>query len=161
MKTLRIILFILLSGCICLSACGEEYEEIEEEQLIVIEIIGKIRFPGSYEFIEPVTIERVIELAGGVLYTADLTRIDTYQLLDKSCTIVIPQINEQVDDDLINLNKASLTELMMLPRIGEAMAKRIIAYRMENGSFKTIEEIMNVPGIKESIFNQINDYITV
>ena len=44
--------------------------------------------------------------------------------------------------------------------IGEAKAKKIIEYRDQNGLFKTIEDIKNVPGIGENIFAQIKDYIT-
>ena len=50
---------------------------------------------------------------------------------------------------------------MSLSGIGEAKATSIIAYRNTNGSFKTIEEIMKVSGIGESVFAKIKDYITV
>ena len=49
---------------------------------------------------------------------------------------------------------------MTLPGIGEAKAGAIIAYREET-PFRTIEEIMNVSGIKESSFNKIRDLIKV
>lgn len=61
----------------------------------------------------------------------------------------------------ININTASAGELDTLPGIGEATANDIIAYRKKHGPFKKIEDIMNVPGIKQSRFNNIKEYITV
>ena len=57
---------------------------------------------------------------------------------------------------LININTADKEELMSISGIGEAKANSIIAYREKNGKFKTIEELMNIPGIKEGLFSQIS-----
>ena len=62
---------------------------------------------------------------------------------------------------LVNLNTASMEELMTLKGIGESRAGDIIRYRQEAGGFQAIEDIMNVPGIKEGAFEKIKDYITV
>jgi competence protein ComEA len=61
----------------------------------------------------------------------------------------------------ININTASAEELKTLPGIGDAKAKDIIDYRTKNGPFKSIEDIMNVPGIKEARFNSLKDKICV
>ena len=62
---------------------------------------------------------------------------------------------------MIDINKASAEDFAMLNGIGSVIAERIVAYRIENGSFKSIEDIKNVPGIGDVRFNQIKDYITV
>lgn len=50
---------------------------------------------------------------------------------------------------------------MTLPGIGESKARVIIAYREEHGSFASVEDICNVSGIKEGLYNNIKDYIEV
>lgn len=61
---------------------------------------------------------------------------------------------------LVSINTATVEELSTLSGIGEAKAKQIIEYRTQNGLFKTIEDIKEVPGIGENIFAQIKDSIT-
>ena len=65
------------------------------------------------------------------------------------------------ESGLININTAGLEQLCSLPGIGEGKAQNIIAYREEKGSYTSIEEIMNVEGIKEGLFEKIRDKITV
>ncbi len=62
---------------------------------------------------------------------------------------------------IININTAGKFELIQLKGIGETKAEAIIEYRKSVGYFKNIEDIMNVKGIGESIFNSIKDNITV
>jgi competence protein ComEA len=61
----------------------------------------------------------------------------------------------------VNINTATLAELDTLPRIGPAIAQRIIDYRTANGDFKRIEDIQNVRGIGPATFEQLKDLITV
>ena len=61
----------------------------------------------------------------------------------------------------ISLNTATLDELMMLPGIGEAKAEAIIKYREEVGAFQNIEELKEVSGIGDAIFDQIKENITI
>lgn len=61
----------------------------------------------------------------------------------------------------VNLNTADRDTLMTLPGIGEAKADAILSYRDANGGFSSIEDIQNIPGIKEKAFEKIKDLITV
>jgi competence protein ComEA len=61
----------------------------------------------------------------------------------------------------ININTAGAAELDQLPHIGPVLAQRIITYRQAQGPFKSIEEIKNVAGIGEAIFNAIKEFITI
>ena len=62
---------------------------------------------------------------------------------------------------LVNLNTASLEELMTLKGIGTSRAEDIIRYRKKAGGFTKIEDIMKVPGIKDAAFQKIKENITV
>lgn len=61
----------------------------------------------------------------------------------------------------INLNTATITELMQLPKVGAKTAERIVAFRKQNGGFKRIEELMNVKGIGEKSFAKLKPYLSV
>ena len=60
----------------------------------------------------------------------------------------------------ININSAGEDELLALPGIGDVLAQRILAYRDENGSFDSVEELMNVEGIGEKRMEEMLDLIT-
>lgn len=67
----------------------------------------------------------------------------------------------QTINDKVSINTATKEELMTLTGIGEAKADAIISYRNENGLFENIEDIKNVSGIGDSIFEKIKDNITL
>lgn len=76
----------------------------------------------------------------------------------------LPSEETLYDSDIvvfpININLASKEDLMALPGIGETLAQRILAYRMEHGSFLAVEELLSVPGIGTSKLEAILDLIT-
>ena len=61
----------------------------------------------------------------------------------------------------IDINTATEEDFQALPGIGEVLAQRIVAYRQEHGTFRTVEELMNVEGIGEKRIAQILDLITI
>ena len=69
--------------------------------------------------------------------------------------MVIPEIQ---GIKLISLNSATKEELQTLPGIGPSIAQRIIDYR-ESSTFQTLEQIKDVKGIGEALFNKIKDKI--
>jgi len=68
--------------------------------------------------------------------------------------------NNEVDVK-VSINTAPLELLTTIPGIGESKAKSIIAYREEKGKFNKIEDILNVSGIGDSLFEKIKGYITI
>jgi competence protein ComEA len=61
----------------------------------------------------------------------------------------------------VNLNTASVAQLETLPGIGKATAERILEYRQKNGSFKKVEDLMNVRGVGEKSFLKLKPLVTV
>lgn len=61
----------------------------------------------------------------------------------------------------VNLNTATVAQLDALPGMGKSTAQRIVEYRQKNGSFKKIEELMNVKGVGEKSFLKLKPLITV
>jgi len=61
----------------------------------------------------------------------------------------------------VNLNSATVTELMQLPRVGVKTAERIVAFRKQHGGFQRPEEIMNVKGIGEKSYAKLKPYLAV
>jgi competence protein ComEA len=95
---------------------------------------------------------------------------EVIKYIEKECTCPDPLINdacilndsiEDASTTMISLNNATKEELMSLPGIGEAKAQDIIDYRVSTGPFKTIDDIKQITGIGDSIFDQIKDYITL
>lgn len=70
-------------------------------------------------------------------------------------------VNKKSLTGKININTANSTELQLLPRIGPATADKIIAWRRDNGPFRTVAEIQKVKSIGPKTFDNIKDYITV
>lgn len=96
-----------------------------------------------------------------------------YMISECNCPVVdnttcLNSENEDKDKNMsnstntiVNINTATLEELMTLDGVGESKAKSIIEYREKNGKFNSIEEIMNVSGIGESAFNKIKEFISI
>ena len=148
---------------------------------IGVYISGEIKKEGVYYLDKDSRIVNLIDIAGGVTDKADVSIINPAQKLNDSDKIIIPEKKEtsieeeiEIDDendelkeksssstsDKVNINSATKSELMTLNGIGDATATKIINYRKTN-TFKDIEDIMNVPGIGESKFNNIKDDICV
>lgn len=151
-------------------------KENKEENIIVVHIAGEVNKPGIVKLKENSRIIDAIEQAGGVNNNADLSNVNLAYILSDGQKINIPNKNEKEQKDIItqsagveidsknnktmiNINTATIEELQKLPGVGEAMAKKIITYRTQNGKFKNIEDIKNVSGIGEAKFNNIKDFI--
>ena len=152
-----------------------EIEEIsssvkeEEVELIYVYVCGQVNKPGIVELRKGARIFEAIEGAGGITENGNPDAINQAKSVLDGQMIYIPMIGEEYTtesyeeqgDKLVNINTAGVSELTTLPGIGESRANDIISYRDSNGGFKRIEDIMNVPGIKEAAFSRIKDYIKV
>ena len=138
------------------------YEEITSEDYIV-EIKGAVRIPGIYYVDSTSLLKDIIILSGGLLENADISNINLVSPIQNNQMIYIPFKLDYINEEKtkVNINYANKTELMKLSGIGESKANAIIEYRNNNGLFIIIEDIMNVSGIGEEVFNKIKTNITV
>ena len=146
-------------------------EEYLDDEYYYVDIKGCIKNPGVYKLIKGSRVKDVIELAGGLTSDSDTSNINLAKIIEDEMVININSVNDNSGNnysmnsnnlsDLININTASLEQLMTLSGIGESKAKSIISYREENGNFKAIEDITKVSGIGQALYEKIKDYITV
>jgi len=158
-------------------------EEIEEYDEIILHIVGAVKNPGIVRIKEGSRIVDVIEAAGGITEDADVSKINLAYIVEDGQKIFIPSITDEITEEteyvtsesgdniivdnnegeniMVNINKATQTELETLPGIGPAMALRIIEHREENGKFENIEDIKNVKGIGDAKFENIKNNICV
>ncbi|HIS69486.1 MAG TPA: helix-hairpin-helix domain-containing protein [Candidatus Gallacutalibacter stercoravium] len=61
----------------------------------------------------------------------------------------------------LNVNTASVEELMELPGIGEVLAGRIVAYRQQQGNFSDLQQLLQVDGIGDALYEKMAPYLTV
>lgn len=154
----------------------EPEAESSEEVLCYVYICGAVRKPGVYALPEGSRIFEVIKEAGGLTEDAEDTLVNQAELVTDGMMIRIYTKDEVAGaeagigdgstgasqrDDRLDINTAGISEFMTLPGIGSAKAEAIVSYREAYGSFSGIEELMNVPGIKEGIFHQLKEHIKV
>lgn len=161
----------------------KEEPQIEQEEpikYIYIDIKGAIKKPGVYKLEENSRIIDAINISGGLLKNANTVHTNLSKILtdaevikiytneeikkiEKETPNEIPALEEEIKQEttLININNASIEQLQTLNGIGESKAKSIIDYRTQNGPFKTIEDVKNVSGISETIYDKIKAFITV
>lgn len=140
-----------------------------KQKTIVVEIKGDVVYPGVYYFNqEEVIIQDVINRAGGLLITANVSSLNLAERVSNNSCIIIDRtsgnsyvIENGYHTSKININTASLEQLMSISGIGETIAKNIINYRKNEGSFTKLEDIKKVSGIGDSLYEKIKDSITV
>lgn len=161
-----------------------------ESGVLSVYVCGAVHTPGVYELPAGSRLYQAVDAAGGMLEDADQNYLNLAMELTDGMKLQVPtkeealagtvagewtEIDEQMFGErsadsketdsgtagLVNINTADAALLMTLPGIGEAKAKSIIAYREEKGAFKKIEDIMNITGIKQAVYDKIKSAICV
>ena len=142
---------------------------------VYVYVCGAVNAPGVYELKEGARVFEAIQLAGGLTEAAAADAVNQARIVTDGEQIRVPtveeaqsrgagvagEVTEGTENNKININTAGKEELMTLTGIGEAKAESIMDYREKNGSFKSVEELMQIEGIKEGVFNKIKDDITI
>ena len=190
-KNIIFMILVGICICGCLWLYGEKTPEITEtldvtkeqagqlEQTeqnmnqIYVHIVGAVKKPGVYIFQHKPRVIEVVDKAGGFTKDAVVSMINQAEVVEDGTQLTIASSKDNkkkeksqkkgtdANSGKVNLNQATKEELMTLTGIGEAKAVAIIAYREENGKFQKIEDLMNITGIKEGVFEKIQSQICV
>jgi len=149
-----------------------------------IYISGEVQHPDVYVLPPGSIIKDAITAAGGTTAAANIDVVNLAQALTDQQHIHVPAksdnlptppvveggvraggaalaLSEATPTPLkIDINTATLQELELLPGVGPSIAQRIIDYRVENGKFNAIEDIMKVRGIGQATFEKMQSSIT-
>lgn len=143
---------------------------------VVVYVCGEVVNPGVYELKSGMRICDAVEAAGGLTKKASRDYWNLAGELTDGQMLFFPTEEEakkrkesageavaagDTADGKVNINTADVSMLQTIPGIGQTRAEAILAYREENGNFKSIEDIMKVSGIKNGLFEKMKDYITV
>lgn len=140
----------------------------ETERFLYVHVCGAVNNPGLKKLPEGSRAFDALEMAEGFSEEADPDAVNLAAYLTDGQQLYFPALGEEgyreavdAESEKVNLNTAGEKELCTLQGIGTSRAQAILKYRREKGGFDRIEELMQVPGIKENIFEQICDRITV
>lgn len=166
----------------------EEMQCTDDSQEVYVHVCGQVACPGVYLLPAGSRLYEAIEAAGGLSENGAGELLNQAAQIEDGQQIYVPSREEAAqlqagqsvsnmgeagqnvsapgasgpsDDGKIDLNRATREQLMTLSGIGEAKADSIIAYREVHGGFRKIEELMEVDGIKEGVFNKVKDQIKV
>jgi len=155
--TSLLLVIVIVAGGMVIWAKGDPGRSIEitlapERELAGnIQIDGEVNNPGLYPLDREYSIEDVVRMAGGVTGNADI---------DSLILHVSSQI-ENTSPQRIDINRAEAWLLEALPGIGETRARAIIEHRQQNGFFHSTNELIQVEGIGEALYEEIEHLVTV
>lgn len=160
------------------SESQEALESVTEldSGVIYVDLKGAVYQPGMYQLTKGARLLDLVQVGGGFLDNADQNQVNLALLLEDQQVIYIPKVGEELAlleasqtqsqgqsevSEKININTASQAELETLSGIGPKKAQKIIAFREEQGSFKSIEDLKNVSGFGEKSVAALAEEITV
>lgn len=136
---------------------------------VFVHVSGSVTTPGLYVLNEGARVVDAVAAAGGFTPDADEAAVNLARPLGDGEQLLVPAIGASAEagapapagDGRVNLNTADAGQLDTLPRIGPAMADRIIQWRDANGRFTSVEDLLAVPGIGAKMLETLRDLVTV
>ncbi|GAA4156205.1 hypothetical protein GCM10022286_06210 [Gryllotalpicola daejeonensis] len=146
---------------------------------VVIHVLGQVKRPGVYELPDGARVIDAVGAAGGFTAGADQSGLNLAQVLADGQQVLVPTPGQALPPAAaaggsgataggtpapgakIDLNAATLEQLETLPRVGPAMAQRIIDWRTQNGRFASVDDLKNVTGIGDKTFADLKDLVAV
>jgi competence protein ComEA len=137
------------------------------EQFLYVHVVGEVLSPGMYQLPIGARLVDAVFAAGGLTEDADNASVNLARELTDGEQIIVFSISQEgqspgtTSSGLVSLNRAGDKELEELPGIGPALAGRIIAWREANGGFKSVQDLLKVSGIGESLLAGVIDLVTL
>lgn len=139
---------------------------------LVIDVAGEVRRPGIVVLPSGSRVHEAIAAAGGLKGKVDTTGLNLARVLNDGEQVVVGAPvaagtgsqaggTGQPATTLVDLNTADLVALDDLPGIGPVTAESIIAWRDENGPFRSVDDLLDVKGIGEATLADLRDRVTV
>ena len=156
-KKLITLISLFLFIVLIISKQNFEFEEYSQENYIHVEVRGDVKKEESFDLELGSTFKDIVNLID-LTDSSDISNLSFNMPLYNNMIITI---RSKTDIKLVSINNATLDELCTLPGIGEAIASRILEYRINNGSFHYLEELKNISGIGDKKYEKLKDYITL
>lgn len=144
-----------------------EAEPVQGKALAKVYVSGAVAVPGLYQVEPGMRVSDVLALAGGVDESADLQKVNLAQKCKDGMQVKVPSRKALAAKNqssravagagapAIFLNVASEAELDRLPGVSPVLARRIVQYRTEHGSFHSMQELLQIPGINETLLERL------
>lgn len=148
---------------------AETSGEVAVDGELYVHVLGQVAHPGLYVLELDARVVDALAAAGGTLDDADLQSVNLARPLSDGEQLIVPVIGTAGEssgttpqgDGLIDLNNADQAALESLPRIGPALAQRIIEWRDTNGRFQSVDDLLAVPGIGEKLLAGLAELVRV
>ncbi|MFC5930980.1 hypothetical protein D6T64_07615 [Cryobacterium melibiosiphilum] len=156
---------------------GNDGAASRSRAIIFVHVLGAVQRPGLFELPDGARVIDAVAAAGGMTDEADPAGPNLARLLTDGEQLYLPRVGEipagvppgasaeaaspGTAGSVVNLNTATVSDLDTLPRIGPAMAQRILDYRDANGPFASTDELRNITGIGDKTFEALKDLVTV
>ena len=139
---------------------------------LLVHVAGAVVRSGVVRLGAGARVQDAIAAAGGATAQADLDAVNLAELCVDGTRVYVPRFGESVSGSLpgsdrpgptlrINLNSATETALDSLPGVGPSLARAIVAYRAGHGPFRSVDELLEVPGVGPSKLAQLSDLVSV
>lgn len=141
---------------------------------LYVHVSGAVARPGLYRLEGGARLVDAVAAAGGFAEDADDAGVNLARTVSDGEQVVVPVKGEAAagsgalggagaggGDGRVNLNTATVAELDTLPRVGPAIAQRIVDWRTTNGRFSTVDDLLSVPGIGEKMLESLRPLVVL
>ena len=144
---------------------------------LYVHVSGAVARPGLYRLEGGARLVDAVAAAGGFAEDADEAGVNLARPVSDGEQVVVPVVGAAppagsgaagggaaggvAGDARVNLNTATVADLDTLPRVGPAIAQRIIDWRTTNGRFSAVDDLLSVPGIGEKMLESLRPLVVV